>query len=183
MLRFSPLRLALSAVLAATLVPAVMYAQSESSQSVAEAARRAREQTKAAAKPAKVITEDEVKPASSAATAAAAQPPAAAQPTATGAQAPKNPADAEKAAKERAALKEQIKQAESDVDLLQRELRLDQDSFYSNPNYASDNAGKEKLDALKQQISDKQQDLDRLKAQLAALPESPESPTTTPPKS
>ncbi len=194
MLRFSSLRLALSAVLTATVVPAAIHAQSENSQSVAEAARRTREQKKAAAKPAKVITEDDVKPASSdamSATATSAQPAtdasnasaAAAQPNSSGAQGPKNPTEAEKVAKERAELKEKIKQAESDLDLLQRELRLDQDSFYSNPNYAGDNAGKEKLDALKQQISDKQQDLDRLKTQLAALPESQETSTTTPPKS
>lgn len=186
MLRFFALRLALPAVLAATLVPAAVHAQSENSQSVAEAARRAREQKKAAVKPAKVVTEDDIKPASSdatATTATSAQPATAAQPDSTGAQGPKNPAEAEKAAKERGALKEQIKQTESDLDLLQRELRLDQDSFYSNPNSANDNAGKEKLDALKQQVSDKQQDLDRLKAQLAALPESQENPTSTPPKS
>jgi hypothetical protein len=186
MLRFFALRLALPAVLAATLIPAAVRAQSENSQSVAEAARRAREQKKAAAKPAKVVTEDDMKPASSDATAGSAtsaQPGTAAQPSSTGAQGPRNPAEAEKAAKDRAALKEQIKQTESDLDLLQRELRLDQDSFYSNPNSASDTAGKAKLDALKQQISDKQQDLDRLKAQLAALPEPQESPTSTPPKS
>jgi len=186
MLRPFALRLALPAVLAATLVPAAVHAQSENPQSVAEAARRAREQKKAAAKPAKVVTEDDIKPAPSAATAAPAtsvQPVTAAQPSSTGAQGPKSPVEAAKAAKERAALKEQIKQAESDLDLLQRELRLDQDSFYSSPNYASDTAGKEKLDALKQQVSDKQQELDRLKAQLAALPESQESPASTPPKS
>lgn len=187
MLRFFAMRLALPAVLAATLVPAAVHAQSENAQSVAEAARRAREQKKAAAKPAKVVTEDDVKPASSDATAASAtagQPAAAAaQPSSSGVQVPKTPAEAEKAAKERAALKEQIKQAESDLDLLQREFRLDQDSYTSNPNSASDTAGREKLDALKQQINDKQQDLGRLKERLAALPESQENPTTTPPKS
>jgi hypothetical protein len=85
--------------------------------------------------------------------------------------------------KQRVTLKEKIKETKTDLDLLQREYQLDQDSLYSSPDYAKDTSGKEKLDAMKQQISDKQQDLDRLKAELAALPPSQESPTTTPPKS
>ena len=84
--------------------------------------------------------------------------------------------------KQRVTLKEKIKEAKSDLDLLQREYQLDQDSFYSSPDYAKDTSGKEKLDALKQKISDKQQDLDRLKEELAALPPSQESSTSTPPK-
>jgi hypothetical protein len=182
MLRPFTLRLVLPALLAATLVPAAMFAQSDNSQSVAEAARRAREQKRAAAKPVKVVTEDDVKPANDA-TAASAQPAAPSQPNATGAQAPANPADAEKGAKERAALKEQIKQVMNDLDLLQRKLTLDQDSFYSSPDYAKNEAGKAKLDAQKQQVSDKQEELDKLKAQLAALPDLPDSPATpAPPK-
>jgi len=180
MLRFFPSRLAFSALLAATLLPAAMYAQSDSSQSVAEAAKRAREQKKSAVRPVKVVTEDDVKPATGDSAAASAQPAAPAQPNPAGAQDAK---EAEKNAKQRAALKEQIKQAESDVDLLQRQLRLDQDSYYSNVDYAKDTAGKDKLDAEKQQISDKQQDLDKLKTQLAALPDSPEPPAAEPPKS
>src|SRR5712671_3044740 len=51
-------RLALSAVLAAAMLPAVVSAQSQDSQSVAEASRRARAQKKNAEKPSKVITDD-----------------------------------------------------------------------------------------------------------------------------
>src|SRR6266705_5978596 len=55
--RFS-LRLALPVVLAATLLPAAAFAQSQDTQSVAEAARRARAHKKNTEKPAKVITEE-----------------------------------------------------------------------------------------------------------------------------
>lgn len=178
MSRFCSLRLLIPALLAAALLPAAVHAQADSSQSVAEAAKRAREQKKTATKPVKVVTEDDVKPASVDSAAAPAQPATPAQPNPSGAQDAK---EAEKNAKQRAALKEQIKQAESDIDLLQRQLRLDQDSYYSKVDYAKDAAGKEKLDAEKQQISDKQQDLDQLKAQLAALPDSPEPPAPAPP--
>jgi hypothetical protein len=34
---------------------------------------------------------------------------------------------------------------------------LDQDTFYSSPDYANTPSGKAKLDAMKQQIADKQQ--------------------------
>src|SRR5437667_350125 len=53
-----PLRLALPVVLAATLLPAAAFAQSQDTQSVAEAARRARAHKKNTEKPAKVITEE-----------------------------------------------------------------------------------------------------------------------------
>jgi type I restriction-modification system DNA methylase subunit len=66
-------------------------------------------------------------------------------------------------------LKEQIKQGQSDLDLAKRELALQQDTYFSNVNYARDTAGKAKLDDLKQQVSDKQQELERLKARLTEL--------------
>src|SRR5256885_5110484 len=52
------LRLALPVVLAATLLPAAAFAQSQDTQSVAEAARRARAHKKNTEKPPKVITEE-----------------------------------------------------------------------------------------------------------------------------
>jgi hypothetical protein len=102
---------------------------------------------------------------------------------ASSAQGSKIPSEDDKgraALKERVALKEKIKDAQSDLDLLQREYQLDQDSFYSSPDYAKNTSGKEKLDAMKQQITNKQQELDQLKARLAALPAPQEVPATTP---
>ena len=165
-------------------------AQSQDSQSVAEAARRAREQKKAPAKPAKIITEDDVKPAApadQAAPASSGSAPASSAPAGqaaapAGSSATEGPKD-EKASKEAAELKELIKQVQSDLELLQREQSLEQDSYFSNPDYVHDAAGKAKLDATKQRVGDTQQDLDRLKARLAELLQSQGGAAATPPKS
>jgi hypothetical protein len=192
MLHRIPLRLALPVVLAATLLPAAAFAQSQDTQSVAEASRRARSQKKNTEKPAKVITDEtlvvkkgDVQSATAEQLRIPGSPETQAQPAADAAnsQGSKNPSEDEKgraALKERVALKEKIKDAQSDLDLLQREYQLDQDSFYSSPDYAKNTSGKEKLDAMKQQISNKQQELDQLKARLAALPAPQEGAATTP---
>jgi hypothetical protein len=201
MVRCIPLRLALLVGLTVALLPAAGFAQSQDTQSVAEAARRARAQKKNTEKPAKVITDEtlEVKkgdvqsataeqlripgtpetPAQPAAGAANAQSGGAAGDASANAQGSKNISDEDKSRgilKQRVALKEKIKDAQSDLDLLQREFQLDQDTFYSSPDFANNPSGKAKLDAMKQQIADKQQELERLKAELAALPAAPETP-------
>lgn len=183
MSRYMLLRFALLASLTATLFPAAAFSQSQDSQSVAEAARRAREKKKTQDKPVKVITDEtlDVKK-GDVQSAVAEEPkmPGAPEPnaqsanTAPGANAAGSSTETkdseeEKLKKELAAVKEQLKQAQSDLDLLQREYRLDQDTFYSNVNYASDAAGKQKLDEEKQQISDKREEVERLKAKLADL--------------
>jgi hypothetical protein len=192
MLHRIPLRLALPVVLAAMLLPAAAFAQSQDTQSVAEASRRARAQKKNTEKPAKVITDETLvvkKGDVQSATAEQLRIPGSPEtPTpppadAANAQGSKNPSEDEKvraALKERVALKEKIKDAQSDLDLLQREYQLDQDSFYSSPDYAKNTSGKEKLDAMKQQISNKQQELEQLKIRLAALPVPQEGAATTP---
>ena len=70
-----------------------------------------------------------------------------------------------------ARLKVQVTEAERDLDLARRQLALDQDSYLANPDYAHDVAGKAKLGSEKQQIDDKQQEIERLKTRLAALEE------------
>jgi hypothetical protein len=191
MLHFIPLRVAFSVVMAGALLPAATFAQSQDSQSVAEAARRAREQKKAAAKPAPVITNDDVKPAAPAAPDSAPVPGAQAPSAAGAANSPAGqaPADSaapdpkdEKTSKEIAELKEQIKQAQSDVDVLLRQLSLEQDNYLSKPDYLHDTAGKAKVDGIKQQANDKQQELDRLKARLAELQPLPTVAAPAPPK-
>jgi len=187
------LHLALPVALSAMLLPAIASAQSQDTPSVAEAARRARALKKNSEKPAKVITDvrkGDVQSAAAEQLRMPGSPETQAQPAAGAANAPgqgSKPVSeddkARAALKERVALKEKIKEALNDLDLLKREYQLDQDSFYSSPDYAKNTLGKEKLDALKQQISDKQQDVDRLKEQLAALPEGQESSTSVPPKS
>ena len=196
MSRCISLRLALAALTAAALIPLSAGAQSQDpqTQSVAEAARRAREQKKAADKqPSPVITNDTLKPAapvpdtpapaptqSSEATpappsASSAQSPADSSTSADAkpAPAPGSPAsDADQKAKdspEVAREKQQLAEAQKELDLLQRELALEQDNVYSKPNSASDTAGKAKLDDLTQQLAGQQQTVEALKARLEAL--------------
>lgn len=194
------LRLAIAAILAAAVLPLTALAQSQDppAQSVADAARRAREQKKAAAKqPAPVITDDTLKPAAPAPQAANAPAPAqspeaapakpAAQPAADASGAPEASAapapagqpapaadagDKDQKAKdsaELAALLQQVADAQKGLELLERELALQQDTYFSNPDHSHDLAGKAKLDAMLKQIIDKQQAVDALKSQLAAL--------------
>ena len=174
------IRFAIVAVVAAMFLP-MGFGQSQDSQSVAEAAKKAREKKKDAAKPAKVITDETLDVRKGDVQSAVAEQPKIAgaddsKPQATPAAANATPANAagkdekkERLKKELTELKEQIKQSLMDLDLLQRENRLDQDAYYSQPNYGSDTAGKQKLDDEKQQISDKQGEVARLKAKLADL--------------
>jgi hypothetical protein len=210
------LRLALAVSIAAQAFPLLAFAQPQGAQtqdsqnqSVADAARRAREQKKAAAKqPAPVITDDTLKrsapdaqaanapspaPTSEVAPAAAlvpAKPPAdsSSAPDANAAPVPAEQpapaAQAEKKAKdsaELAALKQQLAEAQKGLELLQRDLSLQQDTYISNPDHSHDAAGKAKLDDALQQITSKQQAVDALKAQLAALQASVSSAPPPPP--
>lgn len=211
------LRLALAVLIAAPAFPLLAFAQSQGapsqdsqSQSVADAARRAREQKKAAAKqPAPVITDDTLKrsapaeqpanapaPAPSSEAAPAAAPVPAAHPPADSSSAPDASAapvpagqpapaaEAEKKAKDSAeltALKKQLAEAQKGLELLQRDLSLQQDTYISNPDHSHDIDGKAKLDAMLQQITGKQQAVDALKAQLAALQSAASSAPPTPP--
>jgi hypothetical protein len=154
------------------------------SQSIAEAARKSRESARNATKPSKVITDDDldkgnIKPGAQGLTVDAApkletQPPSpdAVADAAATSPAP-DPATVAAASDdpEIAHLKESIASAEKDAELARRDLALQQDTFFSNPDHDHDTAGKAKLDALQQQINDKQQEIDRLKMRLAASEE------------
>jgi hypothetical protein len=154
-------------------------------QSIAEAARKSRQAAKDSSKPSKVITNDDldkenIKPGAQGLNVGApaeleTQPPSP-EAVADAAATPSTPPDpaTELAASddpEIARLKDKIADAEKDADLARRDLALQQDTFYSNPDYVHDTAGKAKLAALQQQINDKQQETDRLKARLAVLEE------------
>jgi enamine deaminase RidA (YjgF/YER057c/UK114 family) len=184
MLRFLISRLAITVVLAASLLPAVALAQSQDDQSVADAARRARDQKRPPAKPAKVITNEDIKPAPQAG--AANSPDAAATTAAPASSATGTPpaADAkdQKESKEVTELKAQVKKALDDLNLVLREQTLENDKYYSNPDYIHDTAGKAKLDELIQQAIDKQQVLEHLKAHLAELLPPQEPSAAAPPK-
>jgi hypothetical protein len=164
--------------------------------SVADAARRSREKKKnpsTTSKPTKVITDDDLaqrnyQPGPDVlnlgASANQERIPGSTEGAAAGETADKAAVQDTKEAQEQdakeakeqeaeiAKLKLQVAEAEKDFDLAQRQLALDQDTHFANPEYAHDVAGKTKLDAAKQQIADKQQQVEGLKSRLAALEES-----------
>jgi len=162
--------------------------QSSQSSSVADAARRSRDKKKdpsASSKPSKVITDDDLdrvhfQPGPDVlnvgASATSETEPPSPQAVAA-AEAADNAAEQDllKQAKEQDAeitgLKLRITEGEKDLDLVRRQLALDQDTYFANPDHVHDVAGKAKLDGEKQQINDKQQDIERLKTRLGALEE------------
>jgi len=157
-------------------------ASSDSSVSIAEAARRSREAAKNATKPSKVISDDDldksnIKPGSQGLTVDApakleTEPPSAgAVAVAETTHSVNYPATAPAAGDDPAItkVKGELAEAETDADYAKRELALQQDTFYSNADYGHDTAGKAKLDTLKQEIEAKQQNIERLKAKLAAM--------------
>jgi hypothetical protein len=166
--------------------------------SVADAARRNRDKKKNSANPpksAKVITDDDLDkrnfpPGNEGLNVGSAprletEPPS---PQAVAAAEAADDATEQQAAKDAAEqdrqivkLKAQIADAEKDLDLAKRQLALDQDSYFSNPDYKNDAVGKAKLQDEKQQIDDDQQEVERLKTKLAALEEmkSHRKPTRT----
>lgn len=207
-------RVVLPAALTATFFsfPAPARPQDQQTPSVAEAARRAREQKKKPEKPARIINDDNLKPAPGptsppdlqtakaaeprvATEGAAAAPPEAATPAAPAtppAEAtPEEKKDSAAKSAEAESMKAQVEALEKELDGLKRELPLERDNYYSKADYEHDTAGKARLDALLQQLTDKQQDVDALKTRLAALleqlareqpasAEAPEKPATPP---
>lgn len=162
--------------------------QGQSDDSVADAARRAREQKKAA-KPVRTLTNDDLP----AAPVAAAE----AKPTTApgdqievdadkdqgkaGEKAEKGAAANDEAAKEKraekkaqleAALKQakaDLAQSEGELNVLQRKEALDSDSYYSKTDYRDDTAGKAALDQDAQDIGDKRSQVETIKSKIADL--------------
>jgi len=170
------------------LAPFLASAQSQGdSASVADAARRAREQKRAAAKPARTLTNDDLPSRLAEPAAPAAARPGAEQAADAGQAkaeeggaapvAPSEPgAEAEAAKKKRpkieAALKQakaELSEAQGELDVLERKAALDSEVFYSKTGYASDSEGKARLDAQAQQVGEKKRQVEDLKAKLAAL--------------
>jgi hypothetical protein len=157
--------------------------QGDSAPSVAEAARKARELKKENAKPARTITNDDLPtgPAGDVANGAVSGTP-----TANGGEAAmpaaneggeKTPAANDEQAKQQKAeyapalerAKKQLATALSELDIMQRKLALDSDSYYSKTDYANDKDGKANLDAEAQQINEKKQAVEEWKARVAEL--------------
>jgi len=161
---------------------ALAQSQDDSAPSVAEAARRARDQKKTAAKPVRTLTNDDLPAAPvSGANAAEAQVNSAkaednAAATSDASQPQAAPVNDEKTREQNAdnvaALehaKKELAQAAHELDVMQRKAALDSDAYYSKPDFANDKDGKANLDAGAQQISDKKQAVETLKARVAEL--------------
>ena len=169
-----------------------LFAQDRSTDSVAEAARQARAQKKAAAKPATVVTDDTLKPAPATGSSAAPSAdgtPAAPTPDANAAassgdtQAAAAPTEEEEKKKqaEIEALKQEVAAKQAELDLAQREATLDNEAYYSKANYLDDKAGAEKLASEQTTVNQKKDELAALNAKLADLGfEAPPTPTSPP---
>ena len=160
--------------------------------SVADAARRARQQKQASAKPSSVITNDTLAPAPATAAASSAAtadvPKATPQPTAEAPDsrekksAAETDDEAQQKKQEVAKLKEQIAQKQEQLRFLKSDLALKQDSFYSNPDHPHDADGKSRLDSMKSDIQQAQEELARLQTKLADLGPQEESKPAPPSK-
>jgi len=181
-------------LMACAVIPSRVNAQAQDvnqqNQSVADAARRNREQKKNLVRRARVISDDDLDreyfrsgqeglnvgsapalqtAAPGASAVAAAESADAAAIASTEAPVPNNKETNEDV--EIAVAKARIAGEEIDLDLQRRALALNEDTVYSNPNYTESHAGKAKLEAEQQRINEKQRQIEDLKGHLAALQE------------
>ncbi len=162
--------------------------------SLGEIARRMREKKKEAAKPVHVWDNDNIPTTPNAVSVVGGPPPPPApekgEAGAENTSAAANSADQIKeVADTQAALleaKANLQNLQSDLDLLSRQLQLDQQMYYGKPEFASDKSGKAKLDTEAAQVESKRQDvataqakIDELQIQLDSLKAAPN--TATPP--
>jgi len=165
------------------LTAGLAYSQQDTSQqpttdAVAEAARKTREEQKTAPKAKKVFTNDDMPAPASETTAKAAEPAAGGQAETSTAESKENAENNPKSEaywrKRFEKQREKISNAEQELDVLQRELNKDQVQYYNDPQKAmqqqysrSDinektakiDAKKKELEALKQQLSDMEDEL------------------------
>ena len=146
-------------------LPAMAQQQSSSQQQsgdpVADAARKAREDKKNAAKPKKVFTDDDVKSAAPETPASGTATAGEQKPNETGTkQDPNGEAAWRKRFKEQ---RDRIAKAELELDVLQRESDKAQTQYYSDPQKALEEQNNRK------EINDKKAKIDAKKAELDAL--------------
>jgi len=164
------------------LILAVAFSAGAQEQSLAEAARKAREKKKDAPKAAKVFTNDNLPTAAGqvsvvgSGTAPATEGAAeggekAGEKAAAAAEEPKDPSKDEAGWRARfAEMRSKIAQAEKEVDILQRELNLMQQQYYSDPNKAlREQYERKDINEHRKKIRDKQDEVQRLRQQLTDL--------------
>lgn len=135
--------------------------------SLAEAARRTREEKKEQAKPAKVWDEDNIpkKPGDlnvvgQSAPGADNNPPPSAPAAGAVKSGGKSGKDMKALQASLASAKERLQSLKTDLDILKRTYDLDSQMYYGKPNYAADPDGAAKLAGEKSQIDAKQQEVD-----------------------
>ncbi len=150
-------------------------AQDQSTDDVAAAARKAREQQKTAPAAKKVITNDDIPAAKNATSAADASASSKGDSAQAGGKADENDPKSEAYWKKRfQEARDKISQSEKELDVMQRELEKDQVQYYSDPQKAlmqqhdrSDindktdkiDAKKKEIENLKQQLSDMEDEM------------------------
>ena len=155
--------------------------------SIAEAARRSREQKKEQPKPAKVWDNDTMptKPGgvnvvgpSSPSSDASGNPPAANAQAAASAPEASAAKSGEKSGKDikalqasLAAAKDQLQAVKTELDILRRKFNLDSQMYYGKPNYVADTEGAAKLADEKSQVAAKQQEVDTAQKKVSQLEE------------
>jgi chromosome segregation ATPase len=157
-----------------------VFAQQQTSDPVAEAARKAREQQKVAPKPKKVYTDDDVKPAASSSEGGASTGTATSgsQGTAEKKQGAANGEDKTKGSesaetkwrKRFADQRNKIATAEKELDILQRESDKSQTQYYSDPQKAlMEQNSRKDINDKDAKINAKKQEIANLKQQFADM--------------
>lgn len=159
--------------------PAAAQDQSQKKESVAEAARRAREERekkKAVAQPARTFDNDNL-PAPKEGEAINQIGPNAPAPGSTSPQeTPASAEDTQAKEQERQKVADQLKDAKAqlddtkkDLEIAKRAFDLDRDTYYSDPNFRSNKAGKTHLDDEQAGIAAKQQAVDKIQKKIRDL--------------
>jgi uncharacterized coiled-coil protein SlyX len=152
--------------------------------SVAELARRLREQKKSAPEAKRVWTNDNLPQLAGAPVNVVGRTAQPGQATPRETEAPGSEAAASQGAKstdkekekdrvkaeaELAQEKQHLETAKHELDLLQRDFDLHRQQFYSDPGYTSNTEGKEALDRLANQVEAKRQEVQQIEQKIAAL--------------
>jgi hypothetical protein len=162
--------------------------QPQQQDSLAAAARRAREQKKEEPKPKKVWDNDSIPELGSASVVGnqnnssataddSANTRAQQGQSAAGAQQDNSAKKAQDNSAAIDAAKANLENLKSELDILQRKLALDQQSYYGKPDYSSDKAGasalqdeQSQVDAKQQEVDDAQKKFDGLQSQSGSTP-------------
>jgi len=188
------------ALIALGVTAACVPSAAQDAPSVAEAAKRARQQKQESAKPPKVITNDTIPrtpvpdSASAPATptndgAATRAPGSVPAESATKQSAAESAEDEQKKKAKIESLEKQIRELQHDIDTQKHEITLDENTYYSNPNRPRDTSEKDRIDREKADLDRMLADMEDLIAQLDALgvvvppkpPKPPESITSNAP--